>query len=251
MTIYPPIFTFDDNDSFWGIFFPVILWQQRKTCFRKVLILRSHHKKCITSIAENTREHELLYYVLKKKLYFRSRKESLAWLFTFVWIWTRNGIHGKTLVAFTPQMVRLMPWPFAWLGIWNQSLLLFIFQVQIRRLFFHMILSHHGLIIGLHDLQLLTKFSPHLEKRKHSLKLVFYRTEKTSKCDTFRWHPLVHSVWKSLKMSHMIFPIWHFSPIFVLWKVTCLVTLFDRKLQVFKNSPNWPFWHFWLIFVHS
>ena len=190
-----------------------------------------------------------------KKLYFRSRKESLAWLFTFVWIWTRNGIHGKTLVAFTPQMVRLMPWPFAWLGIWNQSLLLFIFQVQIRRLFFHMILSHHGLIIGLHDLQLLTKFSPHLEKKKHSLKLVFYRTEKTkdqtSKCDTFRWHPLVHSVWKSLKMSHMIFPIWHFSPIFVLWKVTYLVTLFDRKLQVFKNSPNWPFWHFWLIFVHS
>ena len=28
--------------------------------------------------------------------------------------------------------------------------------------------------------------------------------------------------------------------IFVLFlKLTCLVTLFDRKLQVFKNSPKW------------
>ena len=30
---------------------------------------------------------------------------------------------------------------------------------------------------------------------------------------------------------------WHFPPIFGLLKLTCLVTLFDRKLQVFKNSP--------------
>ena len=29
-----------------------------------------------------------------------------------------------------------------------------------------------------------------------------------------------------------------FSSIFVLLKVACLVTLFDRKLQVFKNSPK-------------
>ena len=36
-----------------------------------------------------------------------------------------------------------------------------------------------------------------------------------------------------------IFEFWHFPPIFVLLKVTCLVTLFDRKLQVFKNSPKW------------
>ena len=28
-------------------------------------------------------------------------------------------------------------------------------------------------------------------------------------------------------------------PIFDLLKLTCLVTLFDHKLQVFKNSPNW------------
>ena len=30
----------------------------------------------------------------------------------------------------------------------------------------------------------------------------------------------------------------HFPPIFVLLNLTCLVTLFDRKLQVFKNSPK-------------
>ena len=35
------------------------------------------------------------------------------------------------------------------------------------------------------------------------------------------------------------FEFWHFPPIFVLLKLTCLVTLFDRKLRVFKNSPKW------------
>ena len=36
-----------------------------------------------------------------------------------------------------------------------------------------------------------------------------------------------------------IFEFWHLSPIFVLSKLTSLVTLYDRKLQVFKNSPKW------------
>ena len=36
-----------------------------------------------------------------------------------------------------------------------------------------------------------------------------------------------------------IFGLWHFLPIFVLLKLTCLVKLCDRKLQVFKNSPKW------------
>ena len=40
-------------------------------------------------------------------------------------------------------------------------------------------------------------------------------------------------------MSHLNFSILAFPPVFVLLKLTCLVTLFDRKLQVFKNSPNW------------
>ena len=35
-----------------------------------------------------------------------------------------------------------------------------------------------------------------------------------------------------------IFEFWHFPTFFVLLKVICLVTLFDRKLQVFKNSPK-------------
>ena len=47
------------------------------------------------------------------------------------------------------------------------------------------------------------------------------------------------------KCRILIFEFWHFPPIFVLLKLTCLVTLFDRKLQVFKNSPKWTiFWHF-------
>ena len=45
----------------------------------------------------------------------------------------------------------------------------------------------------------------------------------------------LHIVWKSLKMLHLQF----FPPIFVLLKLTCLITLFDRKLQVFKNLPKW------------
>ena len=32
---------------------------------------------------------------------------------------------------------------------------------------------------------------------------------------------------------------WHFPQIFVLLKLTCLVTLFDRKFKVFKNSSKW------------
>ena len=35
------------------------------------------------------------------------------------------------------------------------------------------------------------------------------------------------------------FEFWHFPPIFVLLKLNCLVPLFDRKLQVIKNSPKW------------
>ena len=45
------------------------------------------------------------------------------------------------------------------------------------------------------------------------------------------------------KMSHLnfvlFFQFWHFSPFFVQLKLACLVTLFDRKLHIFKNSPKW------------
>ena len=39
-------------------------------------------------------------------------------------------------------------------------------------------------------------------------------------------------------VSFEFFNFGNFSPIFVLLKLTCLVTLFDRKLQIFKNSPK-------------
>ena len=39
--------------------------------------------------------------------------------------------------------------------------------------------------------------------------------------------------------QNVTFEFGHFPPIFVLLKLTCLLILFDRKLQVFKNSPKW------------
>ena len=38
-------------------------------------------------------------------------------------------------------------------------------------------------------------------------------------------------------MSHLDFSILAFSTNVVLLKLICLVTLFDSKLQVFKNAP--------------
>ena len=39
--------------------------------------------------------------------------------------------------------------------------------------------------------------------------------------------------------QNVAFEFWHFPSIFVLLKLTFLVTLFDDKHQVFKNSPKW------------
>ena len=54
----------------------------------------------------------------------------------------------------------------------------------------------------------------------------------------WKLRPPTHIVWKLHKMSHLNFGILAFSINFVLIKLTCLVTLFDRKLHVFKTSPN-------------
>ena len=87
---------------------------------------------------------------------------------------------------------------------------------------------------------------------------------------------LRHSVWKSPKMSHLNFgifilfnielfhrnhPKWriwlfqfgHFRPIFVILKLTCLVTLFDRKLQGFRTSPKLTIFGIFneLLYTHS
>ena len=109
---------------------------------------------------------------------------------------------------------------------------------------------------------------------------------KNAKIEKFKCNILIdHIVWKSTKMSRiLIFSILEFSPIFGLLKMTCLVTLFACKLQVFKYRQNrlflafsmkscriennlsghtvWPktsgfhkiakmtiFWHFWWAFV--
>ena len=58
----------------------------------------------------------------------------------------------------------------------------------------------------------------------------------------------MHSVWKSLKMSHFNFQFWHFLPILVLLKLTCLVILFDFTFQVFKMHHFLAFSiNFWLL----
>ena len=48
-----------------------------------------------------------------------------------------------------------------------------------------------------------------------------------------------------LSQSHLRFSILIFSTIFVQLRLTCLETLFDCRLQVFKNSPK--FWHFFYL----
>ena len=51
----------------------------------------------------------------------------------------------------------------------------------------------------------------------------------------------------TLKLSHLNFHFWHFSLTFFLLKLTCLVTLFDSKLQVLKTRQTGPLF----CFVHS
>ena len=68
--------------------------------------------------------------------------------------------------------------------------------------------------------------------------------------------PFIHfwkrNEWWQFSTVSSYHDFWHFPPIFVLLKLTCLVTLFDRKLQVFKKLAKMDhFWHFFLTFVHS
>ena len=68
----------------------------------------------------------------------------------------------------------------------------------------------------------------------------------------FRDVRMIHIVWKSPKMSHLSCSILAFSIIFCPNKMTCLVTLFDRKFQVFKKLVILAiFLHFQWTFVHS
>ena len=61
-----------------------------------------------------------------------------------------------------------------------------------------------------------------------------------------------HSEYDELRLLYIpqahclkIFEFWHFPAIVVLFKLTCLVILFDRKLQVFQKLAKMDhFWHF-------
>ena len=57
------------------------------------------------------------------------------------------------------------------------------------------------------------------------------------KIEFFHWFRTLFENYSKCRIRFLTF--WHFPPIFVLLKLTCLVTLFDHKLQVFKNSPKW------------
>ena len=49
----------------------------------------------------------------------------------------------------------------------------------------------------------------------------------------------------TLFTQNVVFEFWHFPPIFVLLKVTCLVTLFDRAILMFQKLIKIDnFWHF-------
>ena len=69
--------------------------------------------------------------------------------------------------------------------------------------------------------------------KKKSISFSSQISNKSIYCDK-------HTLFKNhSKCRIWIFQLLHFPPIFVLIKLTCLVTLFDRKLQVFKNSLKW------------
>ena len=67
-------------------------------------------------------------------------------------------------------------------------------------------------------------------------------------CSIDEWRNTIHNVWKLLNISHLISLILAFFTNFCPIKVACLVTLFDRKLKIFKNSLSWLFLAFLIDF---
>ena len=74
---------------------------------------------------------------------------------------------------------------------------------------------------------------------------LFQNDQKSHLIQCERAKRAMHIVRKSPKMSHLHFTIMAF--------LTCLVTLFDSKLHIFKNSPNWSsmafLMNFWQVFM--
>ena len=83
---------------------------------------------------------------------------------------------------------------------------------------------------------------------KNSIQLFskFSNSNLQDKINSFRFFLVVdvnqftiaHCLKSTQNVAFESFNFVHFPPFFVLLKLTCLVTLFDRKLQVFKNSPK-------------
>ena len=79
---------------------------------------------------------------------------------------------------------------------------------------------------------------PRVTCQTHNLTLITYFNNFLPLNSTF----VLYFVFKNRLKCHIwVFQFWHFPPIFVLLQLTCLVTLFDRKLEVFNNSSNWTF----------
>ena len=57
-------------------------------------------------------------------------------------------------------------------------------------------------------------------------------------CQLLTLCTMSHCLKITQNVAFFIFQFLQFSPIFVYLKLTCLVTLFDRKLKGFKNSPK-------------
>ena len=83
------------------------------------------------------------------------------------------------------------------------------------------------------------------------LGIVTYKGREVVHCDAAEYYlswksrknVLFHNIAHCLKITQNVafdfFKFWRFPPIFVLLKLTCLVTLFDHKFKGFKNSPKW------------
>ena len=93
---------------------------------------------------------------------------------------------------------------------------------------------------ALHSLNIIKKSDKDIVKNspKKFIKIEFF----WKKCTKQREIILVFGHYTSQclkitqKVAFSIFQFWDFPPMFVLLKLTCLVTLFDRKFQIFKKS---------------
>ena len=105
-----------------------------------------------------------------------------------------------------------------------------------------LILSIFGIVVNVASIVILMLRKGASQMFHHLLKLlalydlvsIYYITDNDN-LTVFENHP---------KCLILIFELWHFPQIFVLSKLTCLVTLFDRKLQVFQNLPKWTIINF-------